>query len=405
MFHLTLALRYLKGKHKFFFSFSNLLSVCGIFIGVFSLIVVSSVMNGLETDMQQRVIGSKAEVKIYGKEHSPIKDYQLLIDKITPIPNVLAAAPVCETELMIQKGKNLMSVLCFGIDLAKHDKITKLRKNMVVGVPQPENLLADGIIIGLDLSLTVNATVGEYVDLISPIGTEPSPFGLLPRSRKFRVVGIFSSGMPEYDQAYVYISLANAQYFLGYDDEVSLLDVKTNDSHRASAIAKSIRAALGYDYLVEDWSIFDANLFNAIKMEKTIMFLVLALMIIIASFNMTGNFIKLVSEKKSEIGILKALGASDRDVMKIFVLCGVLIGLCGIILAMVLSLALLFAQLKWQFILIPVPGFPLQWLPVELRITDLIMVPSVAIVISFITTILPAKKTLSIDSIKIIRDI
>ena len=134
------------------------------------------------------------------------------------------------------------------------------------------------------------------------------------------------------------------------------------------------------------------------------MFLVLALMIIIASFNMMGNFIKLVTEKRTEIGVLKALGASEKDVMKIFVLAGTIIGLSGVFIAVFLALAILLAQLKWQFILIPVPGFPLQWLPVELRLTDFIFVPVIVILISFITTLLPARKTMKIDPIKIIRN-
>ncbi|HPR17550.1 MAG TPA: ABC transporter permease [Candidatus Cloacimonadota bacterium] len=404
MFHLKIALKYLKGRKKFFFTFSNLLSVCGIIIGVFSLLVVSSVMNGFDNDMRQRVIGSKAEIKIHDQNYAPISDYQSLQRKVSEIPVVQAVAPVCEMELMIQKDSNLSSTLCFGIDFEAHDKITDLLDKMVVGVPEKEDLDADGIIIGLDLSITINATVGEYVQLTSPVGTEPSPFGLLPRSKKLKVVGLFSSGMPEYDQFYTYVSLANAQYFLGYQDEVNLLEVKTTDERKTHKFAKQIGALLGSNFSVEDWSMFDANLFNAIKMEKVIMFLVLALMIIIASFNMMGNFIKLVTEKRTEIGVLKALGASEKDVMKIFVLAGTIIGLSGVFIAVFLALAILLAQLKWQFILIPVPGFPLQWLPVELRLTDFIFVPIIVILISFITTLLPARKTMKIDPIKIIRN-
>ena len=202
MFHFKLALRYLKGRHKIFFTFSNMLSMFGIIIGVFSLLVVSSVMNGFDSDMRRRVIGSKAEIKIHHADYSPISNYQAVADKIAAQEEVLAAAPVCESELMIQKGQNLSASVCFGIDFSRHRKITDLLDKIVVGVPEKEDLENDGIIIGLDLSLTINATVGEYVQLTSPIGTEPSPFGLLPRSKKLKVVGLFASGMPEYDQVY-----------------------------------------------------------------------------------------------------------------------------------------------------------------------------------------------------------
>ncbi len=404
MFHFKIALRYLKGRKKIFFNLTNLLSVLGIIIGVFSLLVVSSVMNGFDTDMRMRVIGSKAEIKIHHNDYSPIRNYADLTRKLEDIPAVLAAAPVCETELMIQKDNNLSSTLCFGIDYTSHDRITDIIDKIVVGIPRQEDLEEDGIIIGLDLSLTINATVGEYVQLMSPIGTEPSPFGLLPRSKKLKVVGIFSSGMPEYDQLHTYISLSNAQYYLGYQDEVNLLEVKTINSRKSQIYAKTIQKKLGDDFIVEDWSVFDANLFNAIKMEKIIMFLVLALMIIIASFNMMGNFVKLVAEKKIEIGVLKAMGATDKDIMKIFVLTGTCVGIVGVFIAFILAISLLLAQLKWQFIMIPVPGFPLQWLPVEIRISDFILIPIIAVIISFLTTLLPAKKTIRIDPIKIIRN-
>jgi lipoprotein-releasing system permease protein len=404
MFHLKLALKYLRGRKKFFFTFSNMLSMGGIIIGVFSLLVVSSVMNGFDSDMRNRVVGSKAEIKVHQKDFDPIEDYAAISQRIAKLPEVVAAAPVCEMELMIQKGNNLGSTLSFGIDFNSHIKITELVEKMVVGVPDAESLQNDGIIIGLDLSLTINATVGEYVQLMSPLGTEPTPFGLLPKSKKLKVVGIFVSGMPEYDQIYTYMSLQNAQYFLGYQDEVSQIEVKSINSENSQKYSDLIQAELGSEFLVEDWSVFDANLFNAIKMEKVIMFLVLALMIIIASFNMTGNFIKLVAEKKTEIGVLKALGASEKDIIKIFLNIGVIIGVSGALIALILALGLLFAQMKWHFILIPVPGFPLQWLPVEMRTIDFILGPLVAIIISFLTTLHPARNTVKIDPIKIIRN-
>ncbi|MCK4655245.1 MAG: ABC transporter permease [Candidatus Cloacimonetes bacterium] len=404
MFHLKLALRYLKGRKKYCFTFSNMLSVFGIIIGVFSLLVVSSVMNGFESDMRNRVIGSKAEIKIYKFDYSPIINYKNLVDKVSMVSSVVGAAPVCENELMIQKKNYLVFTICFGIDFEKHKKVTELLNKIVVGEPETEAIEKDGIIIGLDLSLTLNATVGEYVQLTSPVGTEPSSFGLLPRSREFKVIGIFISGMPEYDRLFTYVSLKNAQYFLGYEDEVSHIDIKTQDSKKSRLISKVIQSQIGENFIVEDWSDFEANLFNAIKMEKIVMFLVLALMIIIAAFNMTGNFIKLVAEKKTEIGILKAMGATEHDIIKIFVNVGVIIGIFGTFIGLILALLILFAQHNYHLIKIPVPGFPLHWIPVEMRLWDFIFVPLVAIIISFLTTLHPARRTVKIDPIKIIRD-
>jgi len=404
MFYLNLAIRYLKGRKKIFFTFSNMLSLFGIVIGVFSLLVVSSVMNGFESDMRERIIGSKAEIKIHQKNYEPISDYENILQKISSVKEITGFAPVCEMELMIQNKKNLASTVCFGIDFEKHRKITNIFDKIVVGVPDAETLQENGIIIGLDLSLSLNVSVGDYIQLSSPLGTEPSPFGLLPRSKKLKVVGLFISGLPEFDRIFSYISLKNSQYFLGFKDEIGHIEVKTGTSKKSHQISKIIQKVLGENYISEDWSEFDANLFNAIKMEKIVMFLVLALMIIIASFNMTGNFIKLVAEKKNEIGILKAMGATEKDIVKIFVTAGICIGVIGTFLGSFLALILLFAQKTWHLVSIPVPGFPLQWIPVEINLRDFLIVPVVAVLISFLTTLHPARRTVKINPIKMIRD-
>ncbi|MCD4817500.1 MAG: ABC transporter permease [Candidatus Cloacimonetes bacterium] len=402
-FLIHLAFRYLRGRKKIVFTTSNSLSLFGIALAVFSLLVISSVMNGFEADMRDRVIGTKAEIKIYEKDFAPLNDYENLAQKIENIEFVKVASPVCETELLIQNKKNISAIICMGIDLEKHAKVTDFYQKFVVGAPENKDLEEDGIILGLDLSLSINATVGEYVQISSPIGSVPSPFGLLPKSKKLKVVGIFLSGMPEYDQVFTYISLKNAQYLLGWQDEVSYLEVRTFKPEKAMKIATQINE-LFPEYYAEDWSIFEKNLFNAIKMEKTVMFLVLALMIIIASFNMSGNFIKMVAEKKSEIGILKALGIPEKQISSIFFLSGTIIGIIGTISGMLLAITILWIQQKYHLISIPIAGFPLQWIPVKINISDLFIIPIVSMIISILTTIYPAHKTLQIETIKIIQN-
>ncbi|MCF7858842.1 MAG: FtsX-like permease family protein [Candidatus Cloacimonetes bacterium] len=404
MFHIKLALRYLKGRKKFLFTFSNMLSVLGIVIGVFSLLVVSSVMNGFDSDMRNRVIGSKAEIKVHKADYSPIKNYEHLIERIISNQKIIGAAPICDIEMIIQRDKELSSTISYGIDLDKQKQVTEILNKIVVGEPTKEALDGDGIIIGMDLSLTLNATVGEYIQLTAPIGTEPSPLGLLPKTKKLKVIGIYISGMPEYDRIYSYISLKNSQYFLGLNDEITQIEIKSIDPSRSTKIAKKIQKQLQDEYIVEDWSEFEANLFNAIKTEKAVMFIVLALMIIIASFNMSGNFVKLVTEKRVEIGILKSMGTSQKDVMRVFIYIGAIIGILGTMIGLILALILLSAQIKYHFLVINVPGFPLQWIPIEIRILDFIFVPLVAVIISLLTTLHPAGRTMKIDTIKIIRN-
>ncbi|MBN2461306.1 MAG: ABC transporter permease [Candidatus Cloacimonetes bacterium] len=404
MYYFHIAARYLRGGRQKFPSAANILSFAGITIGVFSLLVVSSVMNGFDSDMRQRVIGSKAEIKVYQTDYAAIPDYWKVSDEIASLDGVRAVAPVCEAELMLQNRKNIIASVCYGIDFAAHREVTDILNRIRIGDVTREDLENDGIILGLDMSVTLNATVGEYVQLSSPLGTEPSPFGLLPRNKRLKVVGIFISGLPEYDKIFSYVSLKNAQYLMSLDDRVDYLDVKTYDPEKSARMAQVIGTYLGDQYKVEDWSDFESNLFNAIKMEKIIMFLVLTLMIIITSFNMTGNFIKLVAEKKTDLGILKALGAQESDIVKILLASGLIIGSSGAATATLAAIILLKAQEIWHFISIPVPGFPLHWVPVELRWTDFLIAPLLAIVISLLTTLYPARKTLRIDVIKIIRE-
>jgi len=304
---------------------------------------------------------------------------------------------------MLQNNDNISATENFGIEMENHSKISDIFKNVRIGVPTPKSLDEDGIIIGFDLALTLGVTVGEYLQITSPLGTEPSPFGLLPKTRKMKVIGIFNSGMPEFDRVYSYISLKNGRYFSGYSQEISYLEIKTNNSEKSDKTAKEIQKKLGEEFLVEDWSVFEANLFNSIKMEKIVMFFILASMIIISAFNMTGNFVKLVVEKKQEIGILKTLGASDSDIKQIFVTIGLIVGISGAIIGTSLALILLINQKIYHFIKIPVMGFPLAYIPVDLRWIDFILVPVITIFISFLTTLNPAAKTTKILPVKIIR--
>jgi lipoprotein-releasing system permease protein len=402
LFHYKLALRYLRGRHKLLFTFPNLLSLLGIIIGVFSLLVVSSVMNGMAADMQQRVLASQAEIKVYQKNYEPIQNSSELIQKIEQNESVKAASAVNEMELLLQNKNSITSTVCYGIDLHKHNQITGLNDKMRIGAPDVTSF-QNGIIMGLDMSLTLNVTVGEYVRVTSPVGKRATPFGLLPKTKKLKVVGIFISGLPQYDRAISYVSLQNSHFF-SETAGVSQIEVKTKDGISSQKVDKQLQRSLGENYVVEDWSEFEANLFNAIKMEKAVMFIVLALMILLAAFNMSGNYIKLVAEKRVEIGVLKAMGASDRDVVKIFVNIGAIIGILGTLIGLFLAGVVIFLQAKFQIVQIPVSGFPMAGLPVAVRWSDFVLVPVIAIIISFLATLNPAGKTAKIDPIKTIRD-
>ena len=227
MFILKIAFNYLRGRKRFFFRSANLLALTGIVIGVFSLLVVSSVMNGFDTDMRNRVIGSKSEIKVHKADFSPIYNYPQLERFLESFAGVKAVSAVCENELMLQNGNLLASTVCYGIDFIKQSRISNIFDKVIIGEPDSIALQENGIIIGLDLSLSLNVTVGEYLQVSSPAVSEPTPFGMLPRSKKLKVVGLFISGLPEFDRLHSYISIKNGQFFAGLEKAVTQLELKT----------------------------------------------------------------------------------------------------------------------------------------------------------------------------------
>jgi len=402
---LILIKRYLCGKNRIFPRTTHLLSLIGITIGVTALLIVSSVMNGFEQDMMRRVIGSRAEIRLTTADREPITDYPDLISGIEKRPEILNVSPVISNELLAYKGDAVAVINAFGIDYKKHNELIELEEQIRLGVPEIPEFEEEGIIIGLDLSLALRATIGEYIQLTSPINSKPSPLGMIPRVRRFKVLGIFVSGMPEYDKTYAYISLENGRYFADLAEGVSLLQIKTTNPQRSRRYASTLQRELGDGYQVEDWSQFDASLFKAMQLEKGVMFSVLVLMLVISGFNMAGNSLKTVTEKKNEIGILKALGMKTGRIDRFFIGVNLSVGLLGILLGGLISVLFLYLQYNYQLIYIPVPGFPIHWLPVEVRLADFLVVPAIVLIISFSSTIIALQKIRDILPIKVIREL
>ena len=353
----------------------------------------------------RRVIGSKAEIRVTSADRESINDYRRLADSIQQRPEILSVSPVISNELLAYKGESVAVINSSGIDFEKHNELIGLEEQIRLGVPDLEEFEEEGIIIGLDLSLALRATIGEYIQVTSPINSMPSPLGMIPRIRKFKVLGIFVSGMPEYDKTYAYMSLKNGRYFSDLKEGVSLLQIKSINPHRSGRYASSLQRDLGDEFVVEDWSQFDASLFTAMQLEKGVMFFVLVLMLIISGFNMAGNSLKTVTEKKNEIGILKALGMKTGRIDRFFIGVNLSVGLIGILLGGIISALFLYLQHNYQLIYIPVPGFPIHWLPVDIRLADFLIVPAIVLTISLASTIIALQKIRDIAPIRVIREL
>jgi len=391
-------------RGRYNLTLANWIAFLGIVIGLFSLNVVSSVMNGLGTDMARRIVSAKGEVRLFQQDFSPFNNYQETIDSLKQkYPQVTAGGPVNHGEFLLRRKNYSQYTDCYGIDLAQHKMISNLYDKIRIGSPSETAFANNGIILGLDLSWQLNATVGDTVEVVSPLVMTPTPLGLIPKTDKFRVVGIFQSGLPEFDRLYSYIDIEKSA---GFKRQVGVdyIELKTNIS---DLNFRGLVVAIERDFphlRAEHWEIFDKTLFQAIRIEKYAMFVVMAIILVLASFNITGNFIRTVKEKRDEIALLNTIGMSKQEIFYFFVIMGSLIGLSGIILADFLSYLLLFLQRTFEFVKIPVAGFPFSAVPVDINHVRILAFSLLTFVICVLGTLYPAYKTMKINITEVLNE-
>lgn len=411
------AKHYLKGKHSRSLSGANYLSVIGIALGVFALLIVLSVMNGFDSDMMERIVGTKADIRIFNQHRGPINNPDSLLSSVTDVPHIIAAAPVIRNELMLLHGNSTAGTVSFGIRIKQQRNVSRIfdtfprngstssiQRGIFSGVASDSLLNKQGILLGMDLAMQLQATVGDTIMLVSPLADIPTALGLIPRSVQLVVNGILVSGMPEYDRTFSYTSMQVAADMRGSQKLPDYIELKTDSPLTSRKISSRVQKKLGSDWVVEDWSQFDSSLYNAMRLEKFLMFTILCLMILIASFNMSGHFLKLVVQKRRELGILKALGATEQSIRSIFRTQGLILGFIGTITGVFSSLAVLLSQLQWHWLKIPVGNLPTTYLPVRLEWGDFIVIPIASMMICLLSTWYPAMKTKAVVPIKIIRE-
>jgi lipoprotein-releasing system permease protein len=400
-----IGLRYLKAKRRHrAISLNTFISIGGVTLGVAALIATLAVMTGFKEDLRDKILGTNSHIVISDRTHDTMKEYRAVLDRVKRIPHVLAATPFIYNQVLLTSESGVHGVILRGIDPALEGTVTDIQKNLVQGSladlagtiispggappsgkksPQPR--LA--IIIGKELAGRLGTFVGDSINVISPSGT-PGPLGIVPKIRKFEVVGIFDSGMYEYDSTLAYISMATAQDFFNTGDTVTGIEVKVDDIFAADRIAKGIEEALGFPYWARDWMKLNKNLFSALQLEKMMMFIILILIILVASFNIVGTLTMIVVEKSREIAILKAMGATRREVMRIFMVDGLVIG--GVGTAIGIPLGLLVCYLLQAFYTLPSDIYYISHLPIRIQPTDVLVVSFSAVAISFIATLYPS---------------
>lgn len=420
-YEIYIGLRYLRAKRRQrTISLNTFVSVAGITLGVAALIGTLGIMTGFKEDLQAKILGTTSHIVVQDRTKDGMASYETLGEQVEAVPHVVAATPFVLRQVLLTSQSGVQGIVLRGIEPAQEVRVTDLGKNIKAGrldglttSIQPsasDKAVADsttnpdpkapatsehpGIVLGKELSLRLGAFVGDNVNVVSPVGPV-SAIGMVPKIRVFTVVAVFESGMFEYDSSLAYIGLEESQKFFNMNHTVTGIEVKVDEIFQAAEIARDIERALGFPYWARDWMQLNRNLFSALKLEKTMMFLLLVLITLVASFNIVSTLTMIVTEKQREIAILKAMGATRQAIMRIFMLNGLIIGLTGTVIGIPLGYAFLWLiENYWTF---DQTVYYISHIPVHVQAVDVVLVSVSAILISFAATLYPSYQAAKLD--------
>ncbi|KAF0159238.1 MAG: lipoprotein-releasing system permease protein [Syntrophaceae bacterium] len=417
--------RYMRAKRKqVFVSIITFISIFGIFLGVAALIIVLAVMNGFEEDLRAKILGIKSHIEVTANMAGPIKNYTAVREEIDKIPGVVASTPFIYTQAMIRSGNGVTGVVIRGLDTQTAPKVLnlgKIREGQIEYLNKiPDSVLKElsaedkgltGIMIGKEMARNLGLFLYDPITIISPTGGIATPMGMVPRMKKFVVVGIFESGFYEYDSTLAFLSLKSCQEFLDMGDTVSGVDIVVHDIYKADVIARNIQGKLGFPFFAQNWMQMNKNLFSALKLEKRVMFIILSLIVLVAAFNIISALIMIVMEKNKDIAILKSMGATAATIMKIFIYQGLIVGLVGTFLGCIAGLTMalnlqkisLLVEKIFNFKILPGDVYYLSELPSKVNYSDVVIIVIGTLTICFLSTIYPALRASKLDPAEALR--
>jgi lipoprotein-releasing system permease protein len=392
--------RYIRAKQgQTFISLITLLSVAGVAVGVMALIVVISVMSGFESDMKSRILGVESHI-ILTRQGGGFSDYRRIAEYLKTVDGIESATPFVETQTMVRTSRGLYGAVVRGIEPETAGNVIRSIQPATLAKLNKQDM--PGVIFGKDLGMNAGISEGQGVYLISPRGMI-SPIGHIPTMKRFTAVGFFEAGMYEYDGSYLYIHLKEAQKLLQMEDTITGIEIRLTDIYKADKIGKKIIADLGKPYQTKDWMQKNRNFFSALKLEKTAMFVILTLIVLVAAFNIASSLIMMVMEKTRDIAILKAMGATDKTIQKIFVFQGMAIGAIGTSFGVIFGVTLCLLLKRYKFIELPSDVYYITTLPVQMQLTDVILIAISALLICFLATLYPANQAAKLNPIEAIR--
>ncbi len=389
-FELFIAKRYLWSRRRHpFVGVIGFISILGICVGVAALITVLAVMNGFDADLKNRIIGMRAHVVI--EKEGPFLESTALLSQLDNVGTIRGSAPYIEGQALIQNGEWASGVLVRGVDPAQEKDLSKFEEYLTEGhlTQRP-----DGVVVGSELARRLGLKMGSKFFIISPSTEKPV---------SYEVEGIFTSGMFDYDANLIFLSLKNAQTLFDMKSAVTGISIYLKNAEEAAAVKHSLQKKLKFPFYVRTWMDMNKTLFGALKLEKVVMFLILALIILVACLNIAGSLTMMVMDKTKDIGVLKSLGASPQSLMKIFAYDGLMIGTAGAGAGLLIGLILCWVLKSYSFIDLPKEIYYIDRLPVHLEFWDTARVVLVAVFLSLASALYPAVVAGRLNPVKALR--
>ena len=404
-FELFIAFRYLLARRKqAFISLISFISVLGVAVGVTALLIALALMTGLQGELRERIVGASAHVYVF-KLGEGLRDIPAEVARLKQVPRVVGAAPASIGKGLLKAGVDRTAAVTIkGIDPDLEVTVTDIRKSMKSGTlaairSGPEEM--DGIVLGTDLAATLEVQPGDTVHLLTP-DQVLTPTGMMPRMRAFKVVGIFSLGLFEFDSEYALVDLAVAEHTFGRN-QPQFMQLRLDDMFASKEVAQDIPRRLGKDYATQDWAEMNKSLFSALWLEKMAISITIGLIMTVAAVNIVASLVLLVMEKSRDIAILKTMGTSSASIRRIFMLQGLIIGLAGTAAGTIAGGAIIYVVDRFKLIRVPIDVYQISYVPFTLQPQDLAAVIVAAILVCFVATIYPSRQAAKLDPAQALR--